>query len=184
MGNILEFRHRPRLPKIWDRYRRRWRWPKLPVTPGELRITLLLGALLGLGYSYLTESKTAWTPEPYLTEARFSTCGGSLRYNCVIDGDTFYFQGEKIRIADIDTPETHPPRCPEEAELGGRATDRLRDLLNAGPFQMIATEANDADRYGRKLRTVYRDGQSIGEVLVSESLARPYSGGWRAPWCG
>nr|MDX8317342.1 thermonuclease family protein [Agrobacterium rosae] len=34
----------------------------------------------------------------------FSICGSGQRITCVVDGDTFWFRGEKIRIADIDTP--------------------------------------------------------------------------------
>mgnify|MGYP000049760326 CR=1 FL=1 len=40
-----------------------------------------------------------------------------------------------------------------------------------------------ADRYGRKLRIVMRNGQSLGGVLVSEGLARNYEGGRRDGWC-
>ena len=47
----------------------------------------------------------------------------------VIDGDTFDFGGERIRIADIDTPEVRG-RCPYETELAARATGRMRELLN------------------------------------------------------
>ncbi len=44
-------------------------------------------------------------------EARFSLCDGPVRVNCVVDGDTFWFRGDKIRIADIDAPEIVSPRC-------------------------------------------------------------------------
>ena len=50
---------------------------------------------------------------------RFSLCHTGGGGNCVVDGDTFWCNGQKIRIADIDTPETHPARCAAEAELGG-----------------------------------------------------------------
>jgi micrococcal nuclease len=113
--------------------------------------------------------------------ARFGYCHEGGGYNCVVDGDTIHYRGEKIRIADIDTPETHPPRCAREAELGNAATKRLHALLNAGPFSMVSID-RDTDRYGRKLRTVMRDGQSLGKQLVSEGLARYYAGG-RQPWC-
>lgn len=102
--------------------------------------------------------------------------------NCVVDGDTFWFNGEKIRIADIDTPETHPPRCAEEARLGNAATDMLKSMLNAGPFSLRPV-GRDEDRYGRKLRVVMRGGVSLGDTLVSEGLARHYSGGLRSGWC-
>jgi len=61
---------------------------------------------------------------------RFGLCHEGGGRDCVVDGDTFRLDGERIRIADIDTPETHPPRCAEEARLGEAATQRLRALLS------------------------------------------------------
>ncbi|WP_210727606.1 thermonuclease family protein [Sphingopyxis sp. PAMC25046] len=113
--------------------------------------------------------------------ARFGFCYRGGGRDCVVDGDTFWFAGEKYRVADIDTPETHPARCAEEAALGEAATGRLRDWLNAGTFSLEDT-GRDTDRYGRKLRIVTRDGASVGSVLVTEGLARPWEGR-RRPWC-
>lgn len=113
--------------------------------------------------------------------ARFGFCHSGGGTNCVVDGDTFWLKGEKYRIADIDTPETHGPRCAAEGALGARATNRLQDLLNAGPFMLESTGRN-VDRYGRRLRVVTRGGESIGGMLVDEGLARPW-GGARQPWC-
>lgn len=113
--------------------------------------------------------------------ASFGLCHSGGGTNCVVDGDTFWIDGEKIRIADIDAPETHPSRCAEEARLGNAATVRLRALLNAGPMTLEAAD-RDTDRYGRKLRIVTRGGESIGETLVAEGLARRW-GGRREPWC-
>jgi endonuclease YncB( thermonuclease family) len=98
----------------------------------------------------------------------------------VIDGDTFLYGGEKIRIADIDTPEVQG-RCAEESALAARATDRLAVLLAQGPFTLESIE-RDEDRYGRKLRIVTRGGRSIGDQLVEEGLARTWEGR-RRPWC-
>jgi endonuclease YncB( thermonuclease family) len=109
----------------------------------------------------------------------FCHTGGGV--DCVVDGDTFWIGGEKIRIADVDAPETHPPRCAREAELGNAATRRLQALLNAGPVT-LAVAGRDTDRYGRKLRIVMRGQQSIGEMLVDEGLARRWTG-HREPWC-
>lgn len=117
--------------------------------------------------------------EPIRTFGFCHTGGGQ---NCIIDGDTFWMDGVKIRVADIDAPETHPPRCDYEADLGNRATDRLRELLNVGPFEVEPLPGRDEDRYGRKLRVVTRDGQSLGDQLVSEGLARTWTG-QREPWC-
>lgn len=60
------------------------------------------------------------------------------RTDCVVDGDTFWFRGEKTRIAYIDTTELSPPRCQREAELGEAAQRRLQALLYAGPFTLVA----------------------------------------------
>jgi micrococcal nuclease len=109
-------------------------------------------------------------------------CSGPVRKNCVVDGDTFWLDGVKIRIADIDTPEIGKPQCEDELALGKRATQRLRELLNAGPFELQAWPERDEDQYGRKLRVVVREGRSIGDKLVSEGLARTWTGR-REPWC-
>lgn len=112
---------------------------------------------------------------------RFDLCfiGGGI--DCVVDGDTFWIGGEKVRVADIDAPETHPPRCAEEARLGDQATLRLQALLNAGPVTLVPID-RDTDIYGRKLRIVERDGRSLGGELVSDGLAREWTG-HREPWC-
>lgn len=111
----------------------------------------------------------------------FGACKWGGGTDCVVDGDTLYLGGTKIRVADIDAPETHDYRCPEERELGERAAERLRQLVNSGPVE-LAPIGRDEDRYGRKLRVVKVGGTSVGDTLVREGLARPYAGG-RRPWC-
>ena len=114
-------------------------------------------------------------------QASFSFCHSGGGTNCVVDGDTIWYRGDSIRIADIDTPETHPPKCEREAELGAAATQRLQSLLNAGAFSVESID-RDTDRYGRQLRVFTRGGESIGGMLVDEGLARYYEGGRRS-WC-
>lgn len=117
--------------------------------------------------------------------ASFSRCSGPVRVNCVVDGDTFWYRGEKIRIADINAPEVSDPGCAREARLGARATDRMLALLNEGAFTVAANDdgtGRDKDRYGRRLRTVTRDGESLGAVLVEEGLAEEWNGR-RREWC-
>lgn len=122
------------------------------------------------------------TPVADRIERHFSLCFRGGGRNCVVDGDTLWLDGAKIRVADIDTPETHPPRCAREAELGRRATERLQALLNAGPFSVEEAGDRDTDRYGRQLRVLTRKGDSLGDQLVREGLARPWEGK-RRPWC-
>ena len=84
-------------------------------------------------------------------------------------------------IADIDTPELSPPRCERERERGLAAKQRLLDILNSGPISLKST-ARDEDRFGRKLRIVYRDRRSVGDIFVAEGLARKWQGSRRS-WC-
>ncbi|WP_285712126.1 thermonuclease family protein [Erythrobacter oryzae] len=115
--------------------------------------------------------------------ALFPVCKGPVRVTCVVDGDTFWLRGTKIRIADIDTPEVSQPRCPEERALGLAATERMRELLNAGRFGLaVPSDGRTRDRYGRELRIVTRGGQSLGAVLVREGLAARW-GDRRKAWC-
>jgi len=141
----------------------------------ELRIGLwsgLLGGLLLLNALNILAGSAA-ALEPVSPAAR----PAAVR---VIDGDTFDHGGERIRIADIDTPELRA-RCSREAQLAAAAAARLRSLLAAGPFELKRL-GRDEDRYGRKLRVVMRGGRSLGDVLVSEGLARTWTGR-REPWC-
>ena len=119
---------------------------------------------------------------PLLLAAAFALCNHGSRITCVVDGDTFWLQGEKVRIADINAPETHSAQCPFEQNLGDRATLRLIALLNAGPFALATFGSRDRDRYGRLLRVVTRRGRSLGIALVDEGLAEHWKGR-RSSWC-
>lgn len=113
--------------------------------------------------------------------ASFGICFGATRTNCVVDGDTFWFEGRKIRIADINTPEISSPGCAAEKRLGERAKMRLLALLNADSFALQSIN-RDQDQYGRALRIVTRSGQSLGAQLVDEGLAEEWRG-FRRDWC-
>lgn len=166
------------LPRSWRRHRK----------PSIVTISAL--ALLGFVVMWLAPdfaSSSVKRPPRDLgahpvdqLSADFALCAGG-RINCVVDGDTFWLAGVKYRIADIDTPETHSPRCAVEAALGARATNRLISLLNAGPFALESGPRTN-DHYGRALRVVTRNGVSIGDRLAAEGLARRWSG-HRNPWC-
>ena len=112
----------------------------------------------------------------------FSLCVRASQQNCVIDGDTIRYRGIKIRLEDIDAPEVFSPRCAEEAARGRQASQRLLELINAGPFRLVGG-GRDEDRYGRKLRVIEREGRSVGDTLIAEGLARRWDGARRS-WCG
>jgi micrococcal nuclease len=156
-----------------------------PTTVLIIAAGLGLGSIWALGDRPGAVETASLRPEllPLVMSQRtYPLCSSSIRRHCVVDGDTFYTANDKIRIADIDAPETHPPRCAEEADLGDRATNRLSQLLSKGSFELVSA-GRDEDRYGRKLRIVMRNGRSIGDMLVGEGLARTWTGR-RQPWCG
>jgi micrococcal nuclease len=147
---------------------------------GEVRIAALGGVFTGLVAALWGVGAPGAAAGPEVSR-HFGLCHSGGGTNCVVDGDTIWMDGVKIRVADIDAPETHPPRCDEEARLGEAATLRLQALLNGGPVRLMAAD-RDEDRYGRKLRIVMRGNVSLGSVLVREGLARQWTGR-RQPWC-
>ena len=120
-------------------------------------------------------------PLPLISAALFALCQSGPRQTCVVDGDTFWLAGEKVRLADINAPETHQAGCAAEQARGEAATRRLIVLLNQGPFE-LAVQGRDRDRYGRLLRVATRHGRSLGATLVAEGLAEPWRGR-RSDWC-
>lgn len=158
---------------------------------GTLRPFILGGILLAAWPALdpaLVEPPAFLATEPELVNRTFLRCDRPHGHACVTDGDTFRLGERRIRIIGIDAPETHPPRCPEEARLGEAATVRLQQLLNDGPFEMVGRLGDMKDRYGRELRAVRRvkaDGSyaSIAEQMRESGLARRYLGGLRDGWC-
>ncbi|MEC5383482.1 thermonuclease family protein, partial [Aurantimonas sp. C2-6-R+9] len=98
---------------------------------------------------------------------------------CIVDGDTGWQDGEKWRMAGIDTPEISKPECAAEKRKGLAARDRLRRLMSGG----YSLTRDGTGNYGRTLVTVtLADGRDAGEVLVQEGLSQrwPNTGN---PWC-
>ena len=112
----------------------------------------------------------------------FGICGMAFGRDCVVDGDTIRYNGERVRMVDYDTPEISEPHCASEYALGQRAKYRLLELLNSGSVEVRPSGARDFDKYGRKLRLVLVNGRSVGDTLISEGLAWPWEG-HRHAWC-
>lgn len=103
----------------------------------------------------------------------------------VVDGDTINFGNERVRIANIDTPEIHSAKCDAEKRLGLVAKRRVAELLAGGDIIIHRGDPNTGrlnDRHGRTLATIEVAGEDIGEVMITEGLARPWTGK-RQPWC-
>jgi endonuclease YncB( thermonuclease family) len=189
-SNVVPFRKPPKAGGGRDRQRAgggllrsgRNRWRKRS-TAVLCTVIIAVGGWLAYGGADVLPDPATLAKKPTTDSlsTAFSMCDGSHRANCVVDGDTFWFNGEKIRIADIDTPELRPSRCEAERIKGEAAKSRLLTLLNAGKFS-LAAGFRDEDKYGRKLRTVFRAGNSLGDALIKEGLARSWDGA-RHGWC-
>jgi endonuclease YncB( thermonuclease family) len=76
--------------------------------------------------------------------------------------------GTRIRLLDIDPPETFRSRCENELKLGLAAKQRLRELLDSGK---VTFKPNGHDVYGRTLAHVFVDGVDVGQKLLDEGYA-------------
>lgn len=112
-----------------------------------------------------------------LLAAALSICAPGPRDNCTVDGDTFWLAGEKVRIANIDTPEING-KCDRERALARQARDRLAALMDG----TIVLHRQGRDRYGRVLARVVVNDRDVGQILIAEGLAREWTGR-RLPWC-
>lgn len=176
----------PGAPRFWPEQKpprwRRWLGGSRPI----VLAIVLAGLWLTLDPA-LVEPIGPLATEPEPVSNTFTLCDQSRGLTCVIDGDTFRLGGRRIRIIGIDAPETHPPRCAQEAALGQAATLELQRLLNDGMFEMIGRIDQPEDRYGRELKALRRptaDGyRSIAEQMRAGGLARRYLGGLRSGWC-
>lgn len=102
----------------------------------------------------------------------------------VIDGDTYQDMntGERVRLENIDTPETGPrARCAAERNLGNRATQQARSFIT-NARQLDVRRTGRIDRYDRVIAFIEVDGRDLGQMMIAEGLARPWRGR-REPWC-
>ena len=117
----------------------------------------------------------------------------------IIDGDTIriHHQRPDVRLVGFNAPETRRAQCEVERELGGKATARLRNLVQSSKldFEFVAcacsprTEGTPSCNYGRRCGTLKADGDDVGLILIRESLAVPFVCGQTRcpptpkPWC-
>jgi micrococcal nuclease len=113
----------------------------------------------------------------------------------VLDGDTVAlpcatpFPGcaEKVRLLDIDTPESFRPHCEAELRAGLKAKARLVEIVRGEEVEV--ERSGKLDRYRRTLGRLHVTGIDVGETLLAEGLALPYVPGAAAKaerirhWC-
>lgn len=107
----------------------------------------------------------------------------------VVDGDTVvmgltagFVTGIKIRLLDINAPDSRGAICAEERTKAALATARMKELTARG---VRIASGLEVDAFGRFLARLYdRAGRDLGAVLVAEGLAVPLANGVRRqPWC-
>lgn len=109
----------------------------------------------------------------------------------VLDGDTFA-AGVKIdddititvrvRIINVDTPELNGA-CDAEIDKANKAKDFVSDLLPVGTVVDLKNIKDDKYLGRIDANVILLDGRDVGDMLIKEKLARPYSGGKRHGWC-
>src|SRR5918997_6175625 len=113
-------------------YRRRYSRTADIFILGCVLVLLGVPALRGAVTNAWNAAPTRWPDGRLEIKTEFGLCHEGGGTNCVVDGDTVWIAGEKVRIAGIDAPETHEPQCAAEAELGKRSAVRLQALLSSG----------------------------------------------------
>ncbi|MEF2554439.1 thermonuclease family protein [Aurantimonas sp. A2-1-M11] len=153
-------------------------WPTLQVGETIARLPVVItssDAIAGV-------RSTKAAPRPQYRGPIPACSGGNRakrRVTCIVDGDTGWQDGDKWRIANIDTPEISSPVCANEKRRGYAARNRLRTLMSRG----YSLTHHGKGYYGRTLVTVtLADGRDAGDVLIAEGLSQgwPNSGN---PWC-
>lgn len=109
----------------------------------------------------------------------------------VLDGDTFSAAVKiaddisitvRVRIINIDTPELNGA-CATEIEMANDAKGFLGELLPVGTVVDLQNIKDDKYLGRIDANVILLDGRDVGQVLISEKLARPYNGGRRSSWC-
>lgn len=119
----------------------------------------------------------------------------------IIDGDTVALpcpglglcKQERIRILNIDAPETRGAVCEAENIAGLAAKEALRNLLKGQMVDIIRCEPETGrceDRYRRTLARLATQSGDVGQALIASGHALPWAPGAAAKfqrqqhWCG
>ena len=109
----------------------------------------------------------------------------------IFDGDTFSAGVKldadveitvRVRLINVDTPEMNG-KCKAEKVMAQSARDLLATLIPRGTVVELKNIKDDKYLGRINANVILPDGRDVGKVLIDSGLARPYSGGKRAPWC-
>lgn len=135
-----------------------------------LWLVLVLSAVI------LAAALTWWQNRPLEVPDGFSEDAAAAELIRIVDGDTIVVtlegEEERVRLLNIDTPETVSPQAPVECG-GPEAAEAIGALLSPGDVVVLEFDQEQRDRYGRLLAGVFTD-----EVFINEQLALQ---GWGEP---
>ena len=134
-------------------------------------VAMALGAAVGLAFAAVVLSQGAMAQEAVrpvpVPAPALAVCRGGDRVarhvTCVVDGDTFWRDGTKHRLACVDAAELD--------SRGGIEARRVLARVLADPAARVIP-AGGQGRYGRELARVVSTAGDAERVLVSAGLAR------------
>lgn len=97
----------------------------------------------------------------------------------ITDGDTVKVKEKKtgsilkIRVLNIDAPETHYQGQSQEP-WGQMSADYMAKILPVGASVSVKTDVEACDMYKRLLGTIFYKGESINLKMVADGYAFPY----------
>ncbi len=149
-------------------------WSRIKLPARNVAFYVVIGAIAAGLFAFNVARSGAET-----VSRNLPICGSAKRINCVVDGDTIWLEGEKIRLESFNTPEMNG-KCFVERQLAQQAKMRLRQILSAEPFKV---SRNGKDRYGRTLAVISNSSGNVGDILIREGLAHEWRGR-KESWCG
>ncbi len=109
-----------------------------------------------------------------------------------VDGDTVKCDGQNLRdmgsgapdISGYDTPEIWSNKCDFELELARKAKKRMAVLLKTPGLKIYDSgQVDDTEEHRPLVWIIMPDGRTVGDILMSEGLARIWLPDHKNDWC-
>lgn len=170
---------------------RRWRYR-------EFKWLTFLLVIVVMSIGQMFKSGASWSGAPSAPTASSQTSFSTQQFT-VTDGDTIRMaDGTPVRLLGFNTPEKFEPMCAREAELGNRASERLKQLVSSGTSTVTqvacacapGTQGTKRCNFGRSCGILRVDGKDVSQTLIAEGLAVSFPCGRTQcprlprPWCG
>lgn len=151
-------------------FRRRRR--RRALTPAVMLVAGLLAGLTGLSALPPAEPRIAADAGAFGSAKRVEARPAVRAAPRIVDGDTLWVDGEKIRLLGIDAPEIDQT-CGEgkAAWACGKWSARVLADIAAGG---VTCRGTDHDRYGRVLATCHAGLKDVAEAMVAAGAAAAY----------